>query len=180
MATNRGIKVRRNLPRGPHGGVELLLIQNVEHLGKQGQVVEVKPGYAKNFLLPQGLATFASDHHKRMIEKHKARLAEIQRLRMADLKARADKISSISVTIEANAMADGHLYGSVGPYDIVAALKAKGVTDVTADMIRLQGPLKEAGLYKVRVHVATDIDAEMDVWVIPTGGPDQGDAPEAK
>lgn len=167
MATKSVTRAKRTLPRGPHGGVELLLIQNVEHLGKQGQVVEVKPGYAKNFLLPQGLATFATDHHKRMVEKHKARLAEIQRLRMADLRARADRLGSESVTIEANAMDNGHLYGSVGPHDIAAALKAKGITDVTADMVRLQGPLKELGLYTVKIHLAQEIETELKVWVVP-------------
>jgi large subunit ribosomal protein L9 len=60
----------KRLPKGPHGGVQLLLIQSVDHLGKQGDVVEVKAGYANNYLLPQGLATLASDHHKRMVEKH--------------------------------------------------------------------------------------------------------------
>jgi len=72
----------RRLSRGPGGGIELLLIQSVDHLGKQGDVVEVKPGYAKNYLIPHGLATVASDHHKRMVEKHKAKLAEIEAARL--------------------------------------------------------------------------------------------------
>ena len=57
---------RNRLPKGPNGGIELLLIQSVEHLGQQGEIVEVRPGYANNYLLPQGLATIATDHHKRM------------------------------------------------------------------------------------------------------------------
>ena len=61
----------KRLPKGPHGGIELLLVQPVEHLGKQGDVVEVKHGYALNYLIPQGLATVASEHHKRMVEKHR-------------------------------------------------------------------------------------------------------------
>ena len=73
-------------PSGQHGGIELLLIQAVDHVGKQGDVVEVKRGYAKNYLLPQGLATIATDHHKRMVEKHKARLQEIQNARLAGLR----------------------------------------------------------------------------------------------
>ena len=67
----------RRLPRGKRGGIELLLIHAVESLGQQGEVVEVKRGYAYNYLLPQGLATIATDHHKRMVEKHRAKLEEI-------------------------------------------------------------------------------------------------------
>ena len=107
----RVLRRQKGLPRGPHGGVQLLLIQHVEHLGKQGDVVEVKPGYANNYLLPQGLATMANDHHKRMVDKHKAKLQEIQRARLADLQNCANKISAESITIEANANDEGHLYG---------------------------------------------------------------------
>src|ERR1700752_1326288 len=100
----------KRLPRGKHGGIELLLIQSVEHLGKQGDVVEVKTGYANNYLIPQGLATIATDHHKRMIEKHRARLAEIEKARLAGLRQKAKQLSDVSVTIEANANDEGHLY----------------------------------------------------------------------
>src|SRR5215467_11241213 len=102
---------QKRLKRGEHGGLELLLIQSVDHLGKQGEVVEVKRGYAMNFLLPQGLATIATEHHKRMVEKHKARLQEIQNARMAGLRTMAAELSKQSVTIEANANDEGHLYG---------------------------------------------------------------------
>ena len=74
----RAYRTGKRLPTGPNGGIQLLLIQSVDSLGKQGDVVEVKPGYAKNYLIPQGLATFATDHHRRMVEKHKAMLLEIQ------------------------------------------------------------------------------------------------------
>lgn len=157
----------RRLPAGPHGGIELLLIQSVDHLGKQGDVVEVRPGYAKNYLLPQGLATIATDHHKRMIEKHRARLLEIQKARLANLRQQADLIAQQSVTIEANANDEGHLYGSVGANDIAAAMKGKDFP-ITPDQIRLAGPLKELGLYTVKVHLASDVEAELKVWVVPT------------
>ena len=99
-------KAGQQLPRGPRGGVELLLIQSVEHLGKQGDVVEVKRGFALNYLLPQGLATIATDHHKRMVEKHRAKLEEIARQRMASLRAVLSELARTSVTIEANANDD--------------------------------------------------------------------------
>src|SRR5437660_649234 len=147
----------KRLVRGPHRSIELLLIQSVDHLGKQGEVVKVKPGYAQNFLLPQGLATIATDHHKRMVEKHKAKLQAIQNQRLAGLREIADNLGKQSVTIEANANDEGHLYGSVGASEIVKALKQHEIT-ITADQVRLKGPLKELGLYTVQIHLGQDIE----------------------
>jgi large subunit ribosomal protein L9 len=136
-------------------------------LGKQGDVVAVRPGFARNYLLPQGLATVASDHHKRMVEKHRAKLLEIEQARLKTLRDLANLISQQSITIEANANEEGHLYGSVSAPDIVAALKALNIA-VTNDQIRLEGVLKELGLYTVRVHLHNDIESELKVWVVPT------------
>ncbi len=157
----------KRLPRGANGGIQLLLIQSVSHLGKQGDVVEVRPGYAYNYLLPQGLATIASDHHLRMIEKHKARLAEIEKSRLADLRALAKELERQSLTIEANANDEGHLYGSVGASEIVAALKQNNFS-ITNDQVRLEGPLKELGLYTVKIQLHPQVEAELKVWVVPT------------
>ena len=157
----------KRLPKGPHGGVQLLLIQSVDHLGKQGDVVEVKAGYANNYLLPQGLATLASDHHKRMVEKHKAKLQEIERARLASLRSLAENIGKQSITIEANANDEGHLYGSVGAQDIVNSLKQAGFA-ITSDQVRLAGPLKELGLYTVKVHLHQEIESDLKVWVVPS------------
>jgi len=155
------------LPRGANGGIELLLIQSVDNLGKQGDVVEVKNGYANNYLLPQGLATIASEHHKRMVDKHRAKLQEIEQARLKDLKDLAKLVGKQSITIEANANEEGHLYGSVGATEIVAALKQNEIT-LTDDQIRLEGVLKELGLYTVRVHLHQDVETELKVWVVPT------------
>ena len=173
MPSTKQSKRKRNkssftrLPKGPNGGIELLLIQSVDHLGKQGEVVEVKPGFANNYLLPQGLATIASEHHKRMVDKHKAKLQEIEKSRLKDLEAQAALIAKQSITIEANANEEGHLYGSVGAPEILAALKQNEIT-LTADQIRLEGVLKELGLYTVKVHLHQDIESDLKVWVVPT------------
>src|SRR5947207_1424189 len=156
----------RPLPRAGNG-VQLLLIQSVDHVGKQGDVVTVKRGYALNYLLPQGLATIANDHHKRMVEKHRARLQEIEKARLASLRQLAETIAKQSVTIEANANEEGHLYGSVNANEIAAALKGTGF-HITTDQVRLEGPLKELGLYTVKIHLHAEIDAELKVWVVPT------------
>src|ERR1051325_7877131 len=82
----------KRLPKGPTGGIQLLLIQSVDHLGKQGDIVHVRPGYVLNYLLPQGVAAVATDHHKRMVEKHRTRLQEIQNARLAGLRTQADEL----------------------------------------------------------------------------------------
>jgi large subunit ribosomal protein L9 len=157
----------QELPRGPHHTVQLLLIQSVDHLGKQGDIVHVKRGYALNYLLPQGLATIATNHHKRMVEKHKAKLQEIEKARLATLRQLAEAIGKQSITIEANANDEGHLYGSVNAHEIAHALKTAHF-NITTDQVRLDGPLKELGLYTVKIHLHHDINAELKVWVVPT------------
>jgi len=154
---------------GHSGKVELLLIQPIESLGKQGDVVEVRRGYAVNFLLPQGLATIATEHHKRMVEKHRAKLEEIARQRLAGLRSLLAELVRTSVTIEANANDEGHLYGSVGAAEISRSLKQQDLL-VTPDQIILQGPLKEVGLYTVKVRLAPEVEGDLKVWVVPSSG----------
>lgn len=161
----------KRLPKGEQGGIELLLIHNVEDLGHQGDVVQVKAGYANNYLLPQGLATVATDHHKRMVDKHRAKLQALERVREADLRKHAAEIAKQSITIEANATEDGHLYGSVGAAEIVAALKKSDV-HLHTDQIRLEGQLKELGLYTVKFRLSSEVEGELKVWVVPQVGAD--------
>ena len=173
MPSTKTKKQKRNrsafkrLPKGPNGGVELLLIQSVAHVGKQGDVVEVKSGFANNYLLPQGLATVATEHHKRMVEKHKSKLQAIEKARLKDLNEMAALIGKQSVTIEANANDEGQLYGSVGAAEIIAGLKQNEI-DLTADQIRLEGVLKELGLYTVKIKLHPEVETELKVWVVPT------------
>ena len=163
--------VANRLPIGPQGGVELLLIHNVDDLGHQGDVVEVRPGYALNYLIPHGLGTFATDHHKRMVDKHRAKLQAIEKAHQADLRKKAAEIAKQSITIEANATEDGHLYGSVGAPEIVAALKKNDV-HLHIDQIKLEGVLKELGLYTVKFRLASEVEGELKVWVVPMVGGD--------
>ncbi len=165
----------KRLPKGPNGGVELLLIHSVESLGLQGDVVEVRSGYAQNYLLPQGLAAIATDHHKRMVDKHRDELQAMENARLADLKKFAERLSKQSVTIEAKATEEGHLYGSVGSAEIAGALK-KNEFAINADQVRLEGPLKELGLYTVKVHLSGEVEAELKVWVVPTVGSEEVEA----
>ncbi len=163
-------KKMRRLPVGPNGGVQVLLVHPVEHLGEPGDIVEVKRGYANNYLLPNGLATIATEHHKRMVEKHKLRLLQIQEARVAVRRALAQQLAQQSFTIEANATDEGHLYGSVGRVEILNALTRAGVTQITADQILLEGPIKELGLYTIKLNLGLGVEGEIKVWVVPAVG----------
>ena len=155
--------------RGPKGGIELLLTKNVPNLGNQGEVVEVKAGYARNYLLPHGLATKASSHNLQMIEVQKKKVAELVAKRRQDLERLSRELAKHSVSIEANANPEGHLYGSVGAEEIAKVLE-KDKMGVEPSMIMLEGPLKELGLYAVKVHLAEDLETEIKVWVVPAAG----------
>jgi large subunit ribosomal protein L9 len=89
----------------------------------------------------------------------------------------AEELGRQSITIEANANDEGHLYGSVGAVEIVSALKRNDFT-ITTDQVRLKGPLKELGLYTVQIHIGHEIEAELKVWVVPTVTDDDA-APQA-
>ena len=165
-------RASKRLPKGPSGGIQLLLIQTVDPLGKQGDVVEVKRGYAVNYLIPQGLATIATEHHRRMVAKHKAKLAEIRKQRLVGLQALAKELRDKSISIEANANDEGHLYGSVGPEEIARALRVDNFV-LEPNQIKLTGPLKELGLYTVRIYLGNDIESEIKVWVVPVVSSDK-------
>jgi large subunit ribosomal protein L9 len=147
--------------------IELMLTEDIPALGKQGEIVQVRRGYARNYLLPQGLATVATEHNKRLVERHRQKLAELDKQRLHDLKKLAEAISKYSVTIEAHANEEGHLYGSIGAAEISKSLRGANF-DVDADCIRLEGPLKELAMYTVKVVLRPEIETEVKVWVVPT------------
>lgn len=148
------------------GAVELLLAENVPSLGKQGEIVRVKPGYARNYLLPYGLATIATDENKKAVEAHRERLAELEKQKKTNAKKLADTVSKYSVTLEANANEEGHLYGSILAGDISKALIDAGYK-VEPNHIRLDGPLKELGMYTVKLQLHPEVNSEVKVWVVP-------------
>src|SRR6476646_55784 len=135
-------KQRSQVRKGDHGGMQLVLTEDVMHLGKQGDLVEVKSGYGRNFLLPNGLATIPSEHNLRLIERYKKRVQQAREAKVADLKVMAEQIQRLPpVTIESQANEEGHLYGSVGAPEISKALKTQNFK-VDPEMVRLEGPIK--------------------------------------
>jgi large subunit ribosomal protein L9 len=163
-----GVERRQNHPlRAKHGYMQVLLTSRVEKLGEAGALVKVRPGFARNFLIPQGLASFATAHSLRLIEKHRERQRLLDEARKADLMNLAAQIAQRSVNIEANATPEGHLYGSVSAATIAAALQAEGFP-VQEDHVRIEGPLKELGLYTISLSLGHDVTTEFKLWVVPT------------
>jgi large subunit ribosomal protein L9 len=158
-------KQRQQIRKGSHGGMQLVLVEDVPHLGKQGDLVEVKPGYGRNYLLPNGLATPPTAHNLRVLERYKQRVLQAREARVADLKIMAEQIARSTITIEANANEEGHLYGSVGAPEISKALKAKNL-HVDAEQVRLEGPIKEIALYAVKLNLGYEIESEVKVLVV--------------
>jgi large subunit ribosomal protein L9 len=163
-----GVERRRNHPtRARNGQMEILLTQAVAHVGQPGDLVKVRPGFARNFLVPQGMATFATPHNLRIVEKHRQRIRELEEARRADLLNLAAQIAQRSITIEANANAEGHLYGSVNADQIAGALRADHFP-LAAENVKIEGPLKELGLYTIKLHLGQDVDTEVKLWVVPS------------
>ena len=145
--------------------MELLLKQNVEHLGRTGDVVDVKPGYARNFLLPRGLAVLVTKSNIAEVERVRAQALAEEEARVSGLKDLGAKLADQSVTIEGKANEEGHLFGSVNAAQIAAALRDKDVP-VGDKMVRLENPLKEIGVYDVAIHLHAEVEATIKVWVV--------------
>ena len=168
VITQPGVERRRNHPtRAKDGQMQILLTQVVPHVGQPGDLVKVRPGFARNFLLPQGKATFATAHNLRIVEKHRQRIRELEEARRADLVNLAAQIAQRSITIEANANAEGHLYGSVSADQIASALRADHFP-IEGENVKIEGPLKELGLYTIKLHLGQDVGTEVKLWVVPT------------
>jgi len=151
---------RNQIPKGKHGNMKLVLTEDVLHLGRQGDVVEVRPGYGRNYLVPRGMATVPTPHNLRMLDRFKIRVRQAKEARIADLRALAEQISKLAgITIEANANDEGHLYGSVGAAEISKGLRGRNLP-VESDMVIMETGIKETGLYEVSLNLGADIESK--------------------
>lgn len=145
--------------------MQLVLRKNVGKLGKIGDIVNVKPGYARNYLLPQGLAMLVSTVNIAKIETEKK--VETQREAEAREKAlkHAERLTGASVTVAVKASEEGHLYGSVTAQMIADALAKEGL-EVAPRMIALEEPIKELGVYEIKIVIDKDVESDCRVWVV--------------
>lgn len=145
--------------------MQVILREDMDNLGKSGEVVNVKPGYGRNYLIPRGLAVTATEqdvarvaHEKRVITSRNAKLAK-------ELQSEADRLGQVSVSIPVAVGEEDKLYGSVTTRDIAEALQAQGVT-IDAKRIVLEEPLKTLGLTEVPVKLGRGVSAKIKVWVV--------------
>jgi large subunit ribosomal protein L9 len=161
-------KVRNQILRGPHGGMQLVLTEDVTNLGKQGDVVEVKPGYGRNYLVPRGMAAVPTPHNLRLLERYKIKVKQAREARVADLKSLAAQILNLRDVpiIEANATEGGHLFGSVGAAEISKVLKSRGLA-IEPEMIKLEAGIKETGIYEIPLNLGFEIEAVVKIGIAP-------------
>jgi large subunit ribosomal protein L9 len=145
--------------------MQIILMEKVINLGQFGDVVKVKNGYARNFLIPQGMAKRATANSLAEFELRRAELLKADLAKLADAQARGEKITGVSVTIAQKAGVDGKLFGSVTNADIAAALVAQGHAVEKSQVRMPTGHLKQVGEYPVSISLHTDVSVEITVTI---------------
>ncbi len=146
--------------------MNVILLENVENLGRIGDLVKVKPGYGRNYLLPQGKAALATPENMKEIEARRAELEKAAAEELAAAKTRAGTIEGMELVIQANAGPEGKLFGSVGPIDIAEAFEKVQVEVERSEIRMAEGPIQELGDFTVGVHLHPEIDVEISVRVV--------------
>ena len=145
--------------------MEVILLEKVENLGSLGDRVHVKPGYGRNFLIPSGKATPATEEHIKAFEARRAELEKTAADALSEAEARRDKLGDMTITIKAKAGDEGKLFGSIGTADIAAAIVADGV-EVERSEVRLpEGAFRQLGEYRVQIHLHTDVNTELTLVI---------------
>jgi large subunit ribosomal protein L9 len=145
--------------------MQVILRQRIDTLGDAGEIVDVKPGYGRNYLIPQGLAYEATDANKRRLEAERARSAAKEAETMQDAQKRAASIEGVSLTFTARAGQEGKLFGSITSADIAEKLAEQGV-HIDRRQIELDEPIKTLGVTSVPVRLHAQVRPELKVWVI--------------
>ncbi|MCI1709815.1 MAG: 50S ribosomal protein L9 [Chiayiivirga sp.] len=147
--------------------MELILLQKVTNLGGLGDKVKVKPGYGRNFLVPQGKAVPATEANLKVFEAKRAEYEAKANALLSDAEARKAKFEGGAVTIKANASTEGKLFGSVGPRDIAEAFTASGLPLEKSEVVMGEGPIRKTGEFDVLIHLHADVETMVKVTVVP-------------
>ena len=145
--------------------VKLLLKESIKNVGRVGDVVEVSPGYARNYLLPRGIAYAATEGNKKRISQEKARLEAAENERRGAAEELAKRVEEVSITFSARVGEEGKLFGSVTSADIAQQLAEQGF-EIEKRQIDLKEPIKALGVYRVPIRLHADVHPEIKVWVI--------------
>jgi large subunit ribosomal protein L9 len=151
--------------------MKLILKQSVANLGEAGEVVSVKPGYGRNYLIPQGLAYVASDANLKRIEEEQTKAAERRRRDLLEAGRRAAQVEVLALAFSERAGEDGKLFGSVTAADVVERANASGELDFELDKrsVHLDEPIKALGTYEVPVRLHADVEVSIAVEVTAEG-----------
>lgn len=144
---------------------EIILSEDVENLGEVGEVVDVKPGYARNYLIPHGKALPATDGNLERLRQKRRRSERAEERVLEEAGDLGRRLDGLSLTFQQRAAEEGKLFGSVTVQDIVDRLAEDGLT-VDRQDVRLEEPIKELGVYNVAVELHPDVRPEMKVWVV--------------
>ena len=147
--------------------MEVILLEKIHRRGELGDKVRVRPGYGRNFLIPQNKAVPATAENVAKFEERRAELERVQAESMAEANGRAEALQELSVTIQAKAGTEGKLFGSVGTADIAEAIVAAGVSVEKREIRLPDGPLREVGEFEVGIHLHADVEAQITVHVAP-------------
>ncbi len=146
--------------------MEVILRQTVENVGNPGDIVKVSNGYARNYLLPHGLAYQATPGNRKRIAAERARLEAAENERRQSARTLADRLEQVSLTFSARVGEEEKLFGSVTAADIVQQLHAQGFPEIEKRQVDLHEPIKALGVYKVPIRLHADVKPEIKVWVI--------------
>lgn len=145
--------------------MEIILLEKVDNLGNLGDRVNVKSGYGRNFLIPSGKATPATEEQVKLFEERRAELEKVAAETLATAQARRDKLADMSITITARAGEEGKLFGSIGTHDIAEAVTAAGV-EIERSEVRLpEGAFRMLGEFTVQLHLHSDVDTEIKLII---------------
>jgi large subunit ribosomal protein L9 len=146
--------------------MDVILLEKIDNLGGLGDRVTVRPGYARNFLIPRGKAKYATAENIAEFEARRAELEQAAAELLTAADTRREKIDGTEVTITANAGSEGKLFGSVGPSDIARALAAVGAEVEKREVRMPEGPIRQAGEFEIGIHLHTDVNAIVKVIVV--------------
>jgi large subunit ribosomal protein L9 len=145
--------------------MQVILRERMENLGNVGEIVDVKPGFARNYLIPQGKAYLATSGNVRRIEVEREKLATQAADTLASARARAATIEAVSLTFHARAGEEGRLFGSITSADIAERLAEQGI-EIERRQIEIEEPIKALGVFSVPIRLHTEVRPEIKVWVI--------------
>lgn len=151
--------------------MEVILLEKIHRLGELGDKVSVRPGYGRNYLIPNRKAVPATADNVARFEEQRAELERAQAELLGAAQGRAEALKDMEVTIRAKAGAEGKLFGSVGTLDIAEAIVAAGGTAEKREVRLPNGPLREIGEYAIEIHLHADVNVEVKVKVVPEDAP---------